>query len=579
MLEPGALWKTQDRPEKQAFNRRWLRDKNKKCILQSAGYYYLAEEAGFEPACRISPTIRFRVGAVMTTSVPLRESRMIPRPTFLPLLAVLLLGVLAGCSRPLPFPPEDRVLVVLTHRGRLSYEPGPTTTPAPDGVSQELGVDGFQHHLVQAFAISLGMETRFLVVAPDEVPHKLSAFHGHLAATWLGPMNKKDKLLSATPIIETEDVLVQLQGSAHGVREPKMLEGKSVRVMSGSHAAANLRTLKDEYPHLQVQQVRDMDGILLLEKVAKQEIDLAIVDRDTYSIGLNYFPTLESPFKVGQPYPIAWQFPHGTSPALLEQANQFITQSQENGLIQRLKDRYFGHLDRLRTLDNTVFIEKIGTLLPSLKPWFIEAEEETGVDWRLLAAIAYQESGWDPLATSWTNVRGIMMLTEETANRLGVKDRLDSRQSIRAGATYLQVLRKSMPDTTPEPDRTWEALAAYNLGPGNLMLSRQFAKHNQLDPDKWFDMKKALPGFARVSNARGGEAVIMVENIRLLYDTLRRYEVPHVSGLDSSGTRTLPGEKGARHPLPRSLTPPSQGLSEKKGEVGYIMNRRVRSAL
>ena len=76
-------------------------------------------------------------------------------------------------------------------------------------------------------------------------------------------------------------------------------------------------------------------------------------------------------------------------------------------------------------------------MLPKYKRLFQQAQEITGIDWRLLAAISYQESHWDTFNTSPTNVRGLMMLTESTADRMGVTDRLDPKQSIPAGAKYI----------------------------------------------------------------------------------------------------------------------------------------------
>ena len=94
------------------------------------------------------------------------------------------------------------------------------------------------------------------------------------------------------------------------------------------------------------------------------------------------------------------------------------------------------------------------------------------MDWRLLAAIGYQESHWDPTASSYTGVRGLMMLTRRTANQLGVTDRLDPWQSIEGGARYLLQLSERLPERIGEPDRTWMALAAYNMGMGHLEDAR-----------------------------------------------------------------------------------------------------------
>ncbi len=182
-------------------------------------------------------------------------------------------------------------------------------------------------------------------------------------------------------------------------------------------------------------------------------------------------------------------------------------------------------------MDVVTFINRITSLLPKYRAIFQQAQLETEIDWRLLAAIAYQESHWDPLNTSPTGVRGMMMLTEETADRLGVSNRLDPKESILAGARYVNILKDYLPESVQEPDRTWQALASYNIGPGHFSAARTIARQLGSDSNSWYEMKKILPLLARPQyysrlksgRARGGEAVIMVENVRMFYDILQRH--------------------------------------------------------
>jgi membrane-bound lytic murein transglycosylase F len=160
----------------------------------------------------------------------------------------------------------------------------------------------------------------------------------------------------------------------------------------------------------------------------------------------------------------------------------------------------------------------------------------SGIDWRLIAAVAYHESHWDAQATSPTGVRGIMMLTEDTADRLGVGNRLDARASILGGARYLSLLKEMQPEEVAEPDRTWLALASYNIGPGHFNAARALAKLQDADPNVWYEMKQILPLLAqpkyyervKSGRARGGEAVLLVENIRAYYDILVRNQPAYV---------------------------------------------------
>jgi len=200
-------------------------------------------------------------------------------------------------------------------------------------------------------------------------------------------------------------------------------------------------------------------------------------------------------------------------------------------------ERYYGHNLRLAKMDAAAYISRIRTTLPRYRHFFEEAASATGEDWRLLAALAYQESQWNPLATSHTNVRGMMMLTEDTADRMKLNNRLDAHESIMAGAKYFALLKNQMPSRIPEPDRTWMALAAYNQGYSHLEDARILTERAGHNPNSWLDVKRWMPllnqpGYYETLKhgySRGGEAVILVENIRNYYDILKRLR-PHKSG-------------------------------------------------
>jgi membrane-bound lytic murein transglycosylase F len=221
--------------------------------------------------------------------------------------------------------------------------------------------------------------------------------------------------------------------------------------------------------------------------------------------------------------------------ALRDRIDTFFEDIRRNGTLQRLIDRYFGYAQRVERFDAGVFQERIRTVLPAFAGLFQQAQQETGIEWRLVAAIAYQESHWNPIATSETNVRGMMMLTEDTARRMRVADRLDARQSTLAGARYIADLKRSLPERIREPDRTWLALAAFNIGIGHLEDARVLAARRKLNPDSWSDVKKTLPLLAQPDTAdgtkygfaRGGQAVVFVETVRAYYDVLLRLQDPY----------------------------------------------------
>jgi membrane-bound lytic murein transglycosylase F len=314
------------------------------------------------------------------------------------------------------------------------------------------------------------------------------------------------------------------------------LAGRTVEVMAGSPLADTLRGL-DEKSRPQVVEVPGVDEMELLARVAEHKAELVAVHEIHLDLGVNFYPELIPLLQLPGKLEIGWAFGGEGAAALRARADAFIAAARADGTLARIHDRYFGHIKRINATGIAQFLDDTKIKLPNWRRHFQSAQDLTGIDWRLLAALAYQESHWDPLATSPTGVRGMMMLTEDTADHLRVTNRLDAQESIRAGARYLAELVEQVPASAKHPDRLWLALSAYNLGMGHFRGARAIAKRMKRDPDIWYDMKQVLPQLARPEiyarlksgAARGGEAVIMVENIRSYYDILSRFEPPHAS--------------------------------------------------
>ncbi|RMH06330.1 MAG: soluble lytic transglycosylase fused to an ABC-type amino acid-binding protein [Nitrospirae bacterium] len=209
-----------------------------------------------------------------------------------------------------------------------------------------------------------------------------------------------------------------------------------------------------------------------------------------------------------------WQFPGWTgedlslsSPKARQPARSSSPARSQTDLPWYDKQRFFLHIQ---------------TRLPAYRSHFQQAAQRYGLPWTLLAAQAYQESRWHPLATSPTGVRGLMMLTKTTAADLGITNRLDPRQSIFGGAQYFASLLAQLSKHIPEPDRIWIALAAYNVGLGHIKDAQLLARRLGKNPHSWEDLKTVLPLLARkqyyqtlpYGYARGWEPVQYVKRIR-----------------------------------------------------------------
>src|SRR5699024_2487693 len=206
-----------------------------------------------------------------------------------------------------------------------------------------------------------------------------------------------------------------------------------------------------------------------------------------------YYPNLRVAFSLPDiKRSLGWAFPVTGDQALYNQAIAWLEQARRSGEVDILRKRYFAPADRRGFVGGQIVAEQIEQRLPQWRAIFKRVAEECHLDWRLLAAMSYQESHWDPDAVSPTGVRGLMMLTEATAQELGVSNREDPEQSIEGGARYLIQQRKRLPESVQEPDRTWLALAAYNIGFGHLMDARRLLVARGQNPNLWANVKKAL---------------------------------------------------------------------------------------
>ncbi len=437
--------------------------------------------------------------------------------------------ILAGCEpfeRSIPRFSETDELVVLTVNSPETYYEN------QDGV-----LVGLEHDLASEFARELGMRIRFKIVPKlDQALRGLERQKGHMA---VGLNISPKHLLQARfgPVYQPVQAQVVYNRDYPRPQTIDDLVGGRVEIASGTSHHEELKKAKQQVRKLKWTE-RNVTADELLAKLSEGKVDYVVVDSIQFNLARNFYPNLRVAFDLGEPVGRAWAFPLFADRELLQRARKFFDRIERDGTLARLLDRYYGHVERLEQTDISGILRRRQTILPDLRELFHEAEEVTGIDWRLLAALAYQESHWNALATSPTNVRGIMMLTEITADRMKVTDRLDPKQSILAGARYLLILKDRLPARIREPDRTWIALAAYNQGPSHVEDARILAQRQGLNPDSWVDLKKTLPLLAQKEYfrdlkhgfARGGQAVILTESVRTYYDILLKYEDPYSWG-------------------------------------------------
>lgn len=390
----------------------------------------------------------------------------------------------------------------------------------------------FELELAKLFAEHLQVALKLIPAEISKIPEKLVLHQAHFAAAGLRSNETADKLKfgPAYQTVRERLVINRDQPMPHKIMD---LRNKRIAIVAGSAQESALREARRTQPWLHWEPRSHVSAEDLLGEVANGTLDATLANEEQLALAQNFYGNLGAAnFVLATPSQLAWAFATDADEELLAEANNFFATILKDGTLHRLLDRYYGYNERLAPIDSATFITQIGTTLPHYRALFEEAARWSGIEWQLLAAIAYQESHWDHLATSPTNVRGMMMLTEDTADRMNVSNRLDARQSILAGAQYLTLIKDMLPLRIEEPDRTWMALAAYNQGYGHLEDARILTQRMGMDSDRWVDVKKWMPllnqpeYFEQLKHgyARGGEAVILVENIRMYYDMLKRLD-------------------------------------------------------
>ncbi len=435
------------------------------------------------------------------------------------LITLLLFVLLSGCSQPqneLQRVLKQNELVVLTRNAASTFYEGPQ------------GPLGMEYDLARGFVEYLGVQLRMEVAGNvGEVLSRLAEGEADFAAAGLTITKPRQLWARFTPPYQQ---ITQQLVYRTGSRKPKNIDNLdgALEIVAGSSHAEQLHKLHTEHHNLSWNENHEAESEELLTLVWERLIDYTVADSNEVMMNQRFYPELRVAFDLSEPQPLAWAFPKFKDESLYNAASDYFTTIRSNGKLATLIERYYGHLEKFDYVGTRSFQKHIQQRLPEYRHLFEYAAGEFEVDWVLLAAAAYQESHWDPEAVSPTGVKGIMMLTKVTAQEIGVNERGDPVESIRGGALYLGKLMKKIPQRIQEPDRSWLALAAYNIGYGHLEDARKITQKRGGNPDSWKDVKENLPLLrkrkwykqTKHGYARGNEAVHYVENIRSYYAIL-----------------------------------------------------------
>lgn len=435
----------------------------------------------------------------------------------------LLMAVIGGCWWQWQKPSEEITPAVVEYRKTLRVAVPVDLIPPSHDIEASVELT-----LANQLAKTLNAKLEILPFQRlEQVPALLN--RGEVDIALAIPANSPviQGLALTSAYLEIQHYLVH-KNSVHRPRNMEDVQGQ-LRVPAGSRAAELLLQVKQDDPRLVWTESTQSNGDLL-HAIIDETLEFSVIPSPVYAIKRNIYPELMAGFAIGEKEGWHWAVAKNNQ-ALFALTNQFINDRIESHEIADLESRALEPLAGNDYLPARIFMDGVIHRLPSLRPHFARAAGND-LDWRLLAAIAYQESHWRPNAVSPTGVRGIMMLTQDTAARVGVENRSDPAQSIRGGAEYFREMHAKIPARIGEPDRTWFTLAAYNIGFGHLEDARILTEIAGENPDNWEDVRTHLPKLrdpkyfnnTKRGFARGDEPVTYVHNIQRFYATLRWLE-------------------------------------------------------
>ena len=398
------------------------------------------------------------------------------------------------------------------------------------------GPQGFEYDLLKSYADHLGVELHITPAHTVKEALRLSKNPNiHITSASLAKTPSREKHYHFGPsYFEVQEQVIcnrGMLGSSKFPRDVEDLEGLSIMVGADTSYSETLQRLKEDGFDINFTTTSEYSTEELLAMVADHEIDCTVADSNIYSLNLKFFPEIAMAFYISGREQLAWLLPKDAK-KLEADMYAWLNDFNQKGKMTQLKDHYYSYVLFFDYYNTKMFYKRLETRLPKYKKYFQEASKRFGIPWTLLASVSYQESHWNPKAKSYTGVRGLMMLTRNTAKLLGVKNRLDPKQSIVGGTRHLNQMMKFVPEEVEGENRLKYALAAYNVGFGHIKDAQKLAKKLGLNPNVWSDLKIVLPLLSqkryyrtlKYGYARGAEPVKYVEAIYNYKDILEKYE-------------------------------------------------------
>ncbi|OGR53650.1 MAG: lytic transglycosylase F [Desulfobacula sp. RIFOXYB2_FULL_45_6] len=390
---------------------------------------------------------------------------------------------------------------------------------------------GFEYELAEAFADFLNVELDVVVPGWNNMVLCLEQGKGDFIASGLViTRDGLEKVNFSIPYMTIRQHIIYHK-EVLGPENVEDLNSRTIHVNRDTSYHFRLNDLKKSGIPFNYILYDNVSTEELIRMVNDKEIKFTIASNTLAQMSRRYYPDIRIGIPIQEKESLAWAVSK-KDPEMLEQVNKFFLYAVETGILKRISEKYFSNLKDPAPLDLKKFHERIETRLPEYKQLIYKEAMEYGLDWKLIVAIAYQESQLNPDATSLNNVKGLMQVTSIAAEELGITDPFRPSTSIRAGIQYLDKMIKKFDHIENDHEKIPFALASYNVGYGHVADALQIAKDMGLNPAKWQNLKKTLPLLskshyytkAKHGYTRGWEAVQYVERILTYYDILKQKE-------------------------------------------------------
>jgi len=386
---------------------------------------------------------------------------------------------------------------------------------------------GFEYQLAKKFADFLNVKLTVITPGWEQMFDTLLDGKGDLIASSLTKTAKrKNRMAFSDEYMPVQQQVIVRKGY-RDIKKLSDLDGKTVHIRKNTSYHERLVELKKSGLNIHLVLYENTPTEELLRQVQSNEIKITIADSNIFRLNRRYYPDLKMAFPISKHQSLGWATKkHDTR--LIKKINQFFDMIKRDGTFAQIYNKYYAGTELFDYVDIKKFHTRLKTRLPAYKQIIKKESEKYNFDWRLIAAVIYQESQFNPNAISYTGVRGLMQLTIPTADEMGILNRLNPEESIKGGIKYLHKLYNQFENLAPD-ERLKFALGSYNVGYGHVKDARNIALEKGLDINKWSSLEKTLPllryreyyeksGFGY---ARGTEPVRYVHRILTYYNILK----------------------------------------------------------